>query len=188
MENGTLNEMSNEEILANGQNGLYVVVARLCNANKKVDAKIGILEDKTDISDTKIKMIEEKLDYIASPENSHMYKQLVGVCCSRVTSLLDNVNDGFYTVLWKPFFNKQIHNTVANNFNLGYTRYIRTKDFEEAKRLAEIWTPTNYYIKSKVDQMRKDREKGLSTLSQARAMALKMYLQESNNCEYNLFG
>lgn len=180
-------EMSNLEILANGQNGITVVLTRMENENKKRDQRIAFLEESDKEKREKISSIEEKMDYIASPENSIMYRELVGICRTRVNHILNTTNDGLYKNFWKPFFNMNIHSTLCSHFKVGSDRYIKTRDFETAKDLAYRYIPTDTYLKSKIDDLLLDMQNGVLNLSKDRLLSFKVYCNDSKNGTVNLF-
>lgn len=180
-------EMSNLEILANGQNGISIVLTRMENDNKKRDQRLSILEESDREKEKKINIIEEKMDYIASPENSIMYRELVGICRTRVNYILNTTNDGLYKNFWKPFFNMNIHSSLCSYFKVGSDRYIKTKDFETAKDLAYKYVPTDAYLKTKIDDLLLDMKNGVLNLSKDRLLSFKVYCNDSKNGILNLF-
>lgn len=185
--NNNYSEMSDLEILANGQNGITVVLTRIVNENKKRDTRIAILEENDEAKSKEISEIKEKMDYIASPENSIMYRELVAICRNRVNQLLNSTNDGLYKNFWKPYFNKNIHTYLCSHFNVGSDRYIKTKYFEEAKQLAYNYVPSDFYLKNKINELLLDMRNGVLDLSKDRLLSFKLYVNDSNNGETNLF-
>lgn len=185
--NDNYSEMSDLEILANGQNGITVVLTRIVNENKKRDTRIAILEENDEAKSKEISEIKEKMDYIASPENSIMYRELVAICRNRVNQLLNSTNDGLYKNFWKPYFNKNIHTYLCSHFNVGSDRYIKTKYFEEAKQLAYNYVPSDFYLKNKINELLLDMRNGVLDLSKDRLLSFKLYVNDSNNGETNLF-
>lgn len=185
--NNDYDNMSDLEILANGQTGVITVLTRMVNENKKRDTKISLLEKSDKEKSDKLAMIEEKIDYIASPENAVMYRELVSICCKRVVNILDSTNDGLYFNLWKPCFNKNIHSVLAAYFKVGSDRYIKTKDFEDAKLIAEHYVPANRYLKSKIDRWKFEMENGILSMSKERLLPLKLYISDTNSGEINPF-
>lgn len=185
--NKNYNEMSDLEILANGQNGITVVLTRMVNENKKRDTRLAILEENDEAKSKEISEIKEKMDYIASPENSIMYRELVAICRNRVNQLLNSTNDGLYKNFWKPYFNKNIHTVLCSHFNVGSDRYIKTKFFEEAKQLAYNYIPSDFYLKDNIDNLLLDMRNGVLDLSKDRLLSFKLYVNDSNNGEINLF-
>lgn len=185
--NKNYNEMSDLEILANGQNGITVVLTRIVNENKKRDTRLAILEENDEAKSKEISEIKEKMDYIASPENSIMYRELVAICRNRVNQLLNSTNDGLYKNFWKPYFNKNIHTVLCSHFNVGSDRYIKTKFFEEAKQLAYNYIPSDFYLKDNIDNLLLDMRNGVLDLSKDRLLSFKLYVNDSNNGEINLF-
>ena len=180
-------DMSDLEILANGQNGITVVLTRMVNENKKRDTRIALLEKSDEAKAEEISKIKEKMDYIASPENSIMYRELVAICRNRVNKLLNSTNDGLYKNFWKPYLNKNIHTVLCTHFNVGSDKYIKTKYFEEAKQIAHNYLPSDYYLKSKVDDLLNDKKNGVLDLSKDRMLSFKLYTKESNDGKINLF-
>lgn len=185
--NNNYTEMSDLEILANGQNGITVVLTRMVNENKKRDARIAMLEEGDKEKSKEISEIKEKMDYIASPENSIMYRELVAICRNRVNQLLNSTNDGLYKNFWKPYLNKNIHTVLCSHFNVGSDKYIKTRYFEEAKQIAHSYVPSDYYLKSKIDDLLIDKKNGVLDLSKDRMLSFKLYITESNNGKINLF-
>ena len=47
--------------------------------------------------------------------------------------------------------------------------------------------PSNYYLKSKVDDLLNDKKNGVLDLSKDRALSFKLYTRESNDGKINLF-
>lgn len=185
--NNNYTEMSDLEILANGQNGITVVLTRMVNENKKRDTRIAILEESDEAKAKEISEIKEKIDYIASPENSIMYRELVAICRNRVNQLLNSTNDGLYKNFWKPYLNKNIHTILCTHFNVGSDKYIKTKHFEEAKQIAYNYIPSDYYLKGRIDDLLIDKENGVLDLSKDRMLSFKLYISDSNNGKLNLF-
>lgn len=185
--NKNYNEMSDLEILANGQNGITVVLTRMVNENKKRDTRLAILEENDEAKSKEISEIKEKMDYIASPENSIMYRELVAICRNRVNQLLNSTNDGLYKNFWKPYFNRNIHTFLCSHFNVGSDRYIKTKFFEEAKQLACNYVPSDFYLKDRINDLLLDMRNGVLDLSKDRLLSFKLYINDSNNGEINLF-
>ena len=172
--NKNYNEMSDLEILANGQNGITVVLTRMVNENKKRDTRLAILEENDEAKSKEILEIKEKMDYIASPENSIMYRELVAICRNRVNQLLNSTNDGLYKNFWKPYFNRNIHTFLCSHF-------------EEAKQLACNYVPSDFYLKDRINDLLLDMRNGVLDLSKDRLLSFKLYINDSNNGEINLF-
>lgn len=59
--NNNYTGMSDLEILANGQNGITVVLTRMVNENKKRDTRIAILEESDEAKTKELSEIKEKM-------------------------------------------------------------------------------------------------------------------------------
>lgn len=140
------------------------------------DDEIAFLKDKTS-------ELERKIDVIGAYENSMQYKQLCKLCSARVKELL---NYQVYFCLWSPFFYKTIHSQLSREFLVASTKLIKTQDLEAAKKLIRNWFPSDYYIKSKTDELVEKRDAGV--LKENRIMALHIWLNDSNDGNDNLFG
>lgn len=180
-------EMTNSEILANGQNGILIVLTRMDNENKKRDARLAILEEAGKKNEEEIATIKDKMDYIASPENSVMYRELVAICRNRVNQILNTTNDGLYKNFWKPYFNQNIHTSLCSHFKVGSDRYIKTKFFDEAKSIAYNYVPDDNYLKTRIDDLLLDTRNGVLDLSKDRMLSFKLYCNDSENGKINLF-
>lgn len=180
-------DMDDMEILVNGQNGLYVVIKRMASDNKKRDQRLDLLEKYDKEKKDRLDVLEDKLDYINSPNNSYMYSELRTICCKRIEFLLNTVGDGLYKNFWKSYLDKNIHTYLCKHFNVGKSAFIKTKDFEEAKLLASNYVPNDFYLKNRLESRMAEMEKGILNLSKDRLLSFRLYLTDSNYGEINLF-
>ena len=126
--------------------------------------------------------LRKEVDVIGAYHNSGQYVKLRSICSSRVMSLLSNE---IYRILWSPYFYKAIHTSLAYRFGVSSTKLINTGDIEEAKEFVSRWKPSDKYIKEKTAELIKKKEAG--TLKENRAMALMIWLQDTENGTKNPF-
>lgn len=126
--------------------------------------------------------LRKEVDVIGAYHNSGQYVKLRTICSSRVMSLLSNE---IYRILWSPYFYKAIHTSLAYRFGVSSTKLINTGDIEEAKEFVSHWKPSDKYIKEKTAELIKKKEAG--ALKENRAMALMIWLQDTENGTKNPF-
>ena len=117
--------------------------------------------------------------------NSYKFQILKNKATARVYELFNNDISSIDFIVWSPYFFHKIYSDIAHHFNVNKCANINVDNFEEACYLAEHWTPTEYYIKEKIEEMKNKVTTG--ALKQERIMALNMYLKSTNNGEINPF-
>ena len=181
-----------DEILAHSQNGVIEALKIINNQNKKRDEKIKIMEEEQAVTKTEVENLKKNTNVICSPFHSKRKRNFNKLCKSRVWSLFNNDKDSCEYVLFNSFLFKKIYGDIATHFDLDTWHDISMEKFEQknsmysqAKEFANYWTPSNWYIKSCINEMIEKRDKGI--LSPERCRALTEYLKVTNNGEINPF-
>lgn len=160
-------------------------IIEIANKQKKLEEIAKINEGKLDETATELKKTKEFIDVLGFSVNSYKLQILKAKAVSRVYSLFNNDTSSIEYIVWNSYFFKKIYSDIAHHFHVNKCANINVRDFEEACNLAEKWLPTDYYIKEKIEEMRKKVIQG--GLRQERVMALNMYLKMTNDGEINLF-
>lgn len=160
-------------------------IIEIANKQKKLEEIAKINEGKLDETATELKKTKEFIDVLGFSVNSYKFQILKAKAVSRVYSLFNNDTSSIEYIVWNSYFFKKIYSDIAHHFHVNKCANINVRDFEEACNLAEKWLPTDYYIKEKIEEMRKKVIQG--GLRQERVMALNMYLKMTNDGEINLF-
>ena len=160
-------------------------ITELANKQAKLEENAKLNEEKLNTTATELEKTKKLIDVLGFAVNSYKLQILKGKATSRVYSLFNNDITSIEYLVWNSYFFKKIYSDIAHHFKVNKCANINVENFEEACYLAEIWTPTNYYIHEKIEEMKNGVSKG--TLKQERAMALNMYLKLTNNGEINPF-
>lgn len=152
---------------------------------QKLEEEAKINGEKLDKTATELEKTKKFIDVLGFAVNSYKLKILQGKAASRVYELLGNDTSSIEFIVWSSYFFKKIYSDIANHFNVSKCANINVDDFEEACYLAENWTPSEYYIKEKIEEMKSKVTTG--ALKQERIMALNMYLKSTNDGEINPF-
>ncbi|CAB1252024.1 conserved protein of unknown function [Ruminococcaceae bacterium BL-6] len=156
----------------------------LKNNDKKKSEILNEQNIKINEHDTRITKQEKIISVIGFGPNSKKGKILRGICCSRVYSLLGDKSSVNF-IVWQSYFFKKIYADIANHFEVDGYKNINIENFEEAKELGYNWVPEDWYLKKKLEEMKKARDMG--QLKPERCIALTVYLQNTNNGEINPF-
>lgn len=191
-ENFDLDNMTDEQLEVQANKILFVrqkraekKIEELANKQAKLEEEAKINGEKLEETATELERTKKFINVLGFAVNSYKFQILKSKATARVYELLNNDISSIDFIVWSPYFFHKIYSDIAHHFNVNKCANINVDDFEEACYLAEHWTPTEYYIKEKIDEMKNKVTTG--ALKQERVMALNMYLKSTNNGEINPF-
>ena len=191
-ENFDLDNMTDEQLEVQANKILFVrqkraekKIEELANKQAKLEEEAKINGEKLEETATELEKTKKFINVLGFAVNSYKFQILKSKATARVYELLNNDISSIDFIVWSPYFFHKIYSDIAHHFNVNKCANINVDDFEEACYLAEHWTPTEYYIKEKIEEMKNKVTTG--ALKQERVMALNMYLKSTNNGEINPF-
>ena len=191
-ENFDLDNMTDEQLEVQANKILFVrqkraekKIEELANKQAKLEEESEINGKKLEETATELEKTKKFINVLGFAVNSYKFQILKSKATARVYELLNNDISSIDFIVWSPYFIHKIYSDIAHHFNVNKCANINVDDFEEACYLAEHWTPTEYYIKEKIEEMKNKVTTG--ALKQERVMALNMYLKSTNNGEINPF-
>ena len=191
-ENFDLDNMTDEQLEVQANKILFVrqkraekKIEELANKQAKLEEEAKINGEKLEETATELERTKKFINVLGFAVNSYKFQILKSKATARVYELLNNDISSIDFIVWSPYFFHKIYSDIAHHFNVNKCANINVDDFEEACYLAEHWTPTEYYIKEKIEEMKNKVTTG--ALKQERVMALNMYLKSTNNGEINPF-
>ena len=191
-ENLDLDNMTDEQLDVITSKALFIrqkkadeKITELANKQAKLEENAKLNEEKLNTTVTELEKTKKFIDVLGFAVNSYKFKILKGKATSRVYDLLSNDTSSIEFIVWNSYFFKKIYSDIANHFNVSKCANINVENFGEACYIAENWTPSEYYIKEKIEEMKNKVTTG--ALKQERVMALNMYLKLTNNGEINPF-
>ena len=187
-ENFDLDNMTDEQLEVQANKILFVrqkraekKIEELANKQAKLEEEAKINGEKLEETATELEKTKKFINVLGFAVNSYKFQILKSKATARVYELLNNDISSIDFIVWSPYFFHKIYSDIAHHFNVNKCANINVDDFEEACYLAEHWTPTEYYIKEKIEEMKNKVTTG--ALKQERVMALNMYLKSTNNGE-----
>ena len=187
-----LDNMTDEQLEVQANKILFVrqkraekKIEELANKQAKLEEEAEINGKKLEETATELEKTKKFINVLGFAVNSYKFQILKSKATARVYELLNNDISSIDFIVWSPYFFHKIYSDIAHHFNVNKCANINVDDFEEACYLAEHQTPTEYYIKEKIEEMKNKVTTG--TLKQERVMALNMYLKSTNNGEINPF-
>ena len=191
-ENFDLDNMTDEQLEVQANKILFVrqkraekKIEELANKQAKLEEEAEINGKKLEETATELEKTKKFINVLGFAVNSYKFQILKSKATARVYELLNNDISSIDFIVWSPYFFHKIYSDIAHHVNVNKCANINVDDFEEACYLAEHWTPTEYYIKEKIEEMKNKVTTG--ALKQERVMALNMYLKSTNNGEINPF-
>lgn len=191
-ENFDLDNMTDEQLEVQANKILFVrqkraekKIEELANKQAKLEEEAKINGEKLEETATELEKTKKFINVLGFAVNSYKFQILKSKATARVYELLNNDISSIDFIVWSPYFFHKIYSDIAHHFNVNKCANINVDDFEEACYLAEHWTPSEYYIKEKIEEMKNKVTTG--TLKQERVMAFNMYLKSTNNGEINPF-
>ena len=191
-ENFDLDNMTDEQLEVQANKILFVrqkraekKIEELANKQAKLEEEAKINGEKLEKTATELEKTKKFINVLGFAVNSYKFQILKSKATARVYELLNNDISSIDFIVWSPYFFHKIYSDIAHHFNVNKCANINVDNFEEACYLAEHWTPTEYYIKEKIEEMKNKVTTG--ALKQERVMALNMYLKSTNNGEINPF-
>lgn len=191
-ENFDLDNMTDEQLEVQANKILFVrqkraekKIEELANKQAKLEEEAKINGEKLEETATELEKTKKFINVLGFAVNSYKFQILKSKATARVYELLNNDISSIDFIVWSPYFFHKIYSDIAHHFNVNKCANINVDDFEEACYLAEHWTPSEYYIKEKIEEMKNKVTTG--TLKQERVMAFNMYLKFTNNGEINPF-
>ena len=183
-----LDNMTDEQLEVQANKILFVrqkraekKIEELANKQAKLEEEAEINGKKLEETATELEKTKKFINVLGLAVNSYKFQILKSKATARVYELLNNYISSIDFIVWSPYFFHKIYSDIAHHFNVNKCANINVDDFEEACYLAEHWTPTEYYIKEKIEEMKNKVTTG--ALKQERVMALNMYLKSTNNGE-----
>lgn len=191
-ENFDLDNMTDEQLEVQTNKILFVrqkraekKIEELANKQAKLEEEAKINGEKLEETATELEKTKKFINVLGFAVNSYKFQILKSKATARVYELLNNDISSIDFIVWSPYFFHKIYSDIAHHFNVNKCANINVDDFEEACYLAEHWTPSEYYTKEKIEEMKNKVTTG--TLKQERVMAFNMYLKSTNNGEINPF-
>lgn len=191
-ENFDLDNMTDEQLEVQVNKILFVrqkraekKIEELANKQAKLEEEAKINGEKLEETATELEKTKKFINVLGFAVNSYKFQILKSKATARVYELLNNDISSIDFIVWSPYFFHKIYSDIAHHFNVNKCANINVDDFEEACYIAEHWTPSEYYIKEKIEEMKNKVTTG--TLKQERVMAFNMYLKSTNNGEINPF-
>lgn len=186
-----LNIMSNEQLEVLNKRTNNEIIARMSSEIKEMQNNLEKQKQELEDHEGQISEIEnatnkikDQINVIGYGLHSKKWGNFQKTCKRRVHELLGSMSDYNY-LLWSHYFFKKIYSDVENHFEVCGCKNIHINDYLSAKAIASTWSPDEYYIRTKLQEMIEKRNKG--TLPQNKYMALARYLEVTNDGEINPF-